>query len=67
MGIYDEWKKDIEEKLKKYSKDEELKETIPAVVKRCPKCHESSLEFDPKTGRIFCTRCGFEEYLKQIR
>ena len=66
MGIYDEWKKDIESKFKKYSR-EDIKEKIPAIVKRCPKCHNLSLEYDPKTGRIYCTKCGFEENIKQVK
>lgn len=56
MSIYEEWKKDVEEKLGKLRLDK-----IPAVVKRCPKCNSLSLEFDQKTGRIFCTKCGFEQ------
>ena len=67
MGAYSEWKKDMEKKLKKYSKEEELKEKIPAVIKRCPKCHNLSLEYDVKTGRIFCTRCGFEAFIPQMK
>ena len=55
--VYDEWKKEIEKKLKELP---EL-EKIPAMLKRCPKCNSLTLEFDPKTGRIYCTKCGFEE------
>ena len=58
MVIYEEWKKDVEEKLREAGLDK-----IPAVVKRCPKCNSLSLEFDQKTGRIFCTKCGFEVFL----
>ncbi len=57
MAIYEEWKKDIEEKLKEVGLDK-----IPAIVKRCPKCNSLSLEFDQKTGRVFCTKCGFEMF-----
>ena len=57
MSIYKEWKKDVEEKLRKPGLDK-----IPAVVKRCPKCISLSLEFDQKTGRVFCTKCGFEMF-----
>lgn len=66
MGIYTEWKKDIEQKLKKYTKEEELKEKIPAVIKRCPKCHKLTLEYDPKTDRIYCTSCGFETFIPRV-
>ena len=55
MSIYKEWKKDVEEELREVGLDK-----IPAIVKRCPKCNSLSLEFDQKTGRIFCTKCGFE-------
>ena len=57
MSIYEEWKKDVEEKLKEVGLDK-----IPAIVKRCPKCNLLSLEFDQKTGRVFCTKCGFEMF-----
>ncbi|MBA3063900.1 TFIIB-type zinc ribbon-containing protein [Candidatus Woesearchaeota archaeon] len=57
MVIYEEWKKNVEEKLREVGLDK-----IPAVVKRCPKCNSLSLEFDQKTGRIFCTKCGFEMF-----
>ena len=57
MRIYKEWKKDVEEKLKEVGLDK-----IPAIVKRCPKCNSLSLEFDQKTGRVFCTKCGFEMF-----
>jgi len=57
MNIYEEWKKDVEEKLKNVGLDK-----IPAIVKRCPKCNSLSLEFDKETGRVFCTKCGFEMF-----
>jgi len=60
MAIYEEWKKDIEEKLKDVGLDK-----IPARVKRCPYCNSLSLEFDQKTGRVFCTQCGFEIFLPE--
>jgi len=43
------------------------KEKIPAVVKRCPKCFSLTLEYDPETGRIYCTKCGFEEYITKMK
>ena len=68
MGIYDKWKKGVEKKIKKYTKEEEFKkEIIPAIVKRCPKCHKLTLQYYPKTGRIYCTSCGFEEYVKVVK
>ncbi|MBW2982497.1 hypothetical protein KY343_06465 [Candidatus Woesearchaeota archaeon] len=67
MGIYDKWKKDIESKIDRYTKDEKIKEKIPAIVKRCPKCNNLTLQFDPKTGRIYCTSCGFEEFIKTVK
>ncbi len=36
-------------------------EKVPALIQRCPKCNNLSLEFDIKTGKIKCTKCGFEE------
>jgi len=58
MEMYEEWRKNIEKKLGEAGLDK-----IPAVVKRCPKCNSLSLEFDSKTGRLFCTKCGFEVFL----
>lgn len=55
---YEEWKKEIDKIVDI--------EKIPAAVKRCPKCNSLSLEFDAKTGRIFCTKCGFEEWFKVL-
>jgi ribosomal protein S27AE len=59
MGIFDSWKKDMESKLKKYKEPEK----IPQIIKRCPKCLQMTLEYDPETGRIHCRRCGFEEHI----
>ena len=67
MGVFEEWKKGMEKKLKKYTKEEEIKEKIPAIIKRCPKCNNLSLEYDPKTGRIYCTKCGFEEHIPMTK
>ncbi|MDD5086992.1 MAG: TFIIB-type zinc ribbon-containing protein [Candidatus Nanoarchaeia archaeon] len=58
MEMYENWKKNIEKKLGEVGLDK-----IPSVVKRCPKCSSLSLEFDAKTGRLFCTKCGFEVFL----
>ncbi len=58
MSIYNEWKEDIEKKIK----DVDI-EQIPALIKRCPKCNNLSLDFDVKTGKIKCSECGFEEHI----
>ena len=56
--------KDLLERWKSYIEGEKFDvEKIPAVLKRCPKCYSLSLEYDPKTGRLYCTKCGFEVYL----
>jgi len=60
---YEDWKKEIDGLIGKKEFDIEK---IPAVVKRCPKCSSLSLEFDVKTGRIYCSKCGFEEWFKVL-
>ncbi len=67
MGVYEDWKKSVEQKISKFTKDEKLKEKIPAVIKRCPKCFSLSLEFDVKQGKIFCRKCGFEEKIPMVK
>ncbi len=59
--VFVKWRKDIEDIKEKLQKKEIRIEHVPALIKRCPKCGNLSLEFDPKTGRIYCTKCGFEE------
>lgn len=57
MGVYEDWKRDLEKTLGKgFSK-----EKIPSIIKRCPRCFNLSLEFDIEKGKIICRRCGFEE------
>ena len=56
------WRKEIEEKLKDVEP-----EKIPAIIRRCPQCKNLSLEFDPNTGIIKCTKCGFEQKLKVMK
>jgi len=63
---HDEWKREIEKVFNWDNRKIELKK-IPQVVKRCPKCGNLSLQFDMKSGRIFCIRCGFEEHVKQVK
>jgi len=56
---YESWKKQAEEVFgSDFYRGEKIK--IPAVIKRCPKCHQLTLEYNVKTGRIFCTNCDFE-------
>ncbi len=61
--VFKEWKEDIEKIKERLQKKEIEIEHVPALIKRCPKCGALSLEFDIKTGRIHCTKCGFEEYI----
>ena len=56
-SIFEEWKSNMEDILKK--KGNRLDGT------QCPKCQEPAIRFDKKTARIYCTACGFEEYLIQ--
>ncbi|MEE9524976.1 MAG: hypothetical protein V3V78_00020 [Candidatus Woesearchaeota archaeon] len=65
MGIYEEWKKEVEKKISKFTEDEKMK--IPSIIKRCPKCFELSLEFDVKNSKIKCTKCGFEENIPKLK
>lgn|GEM_PF-3170984 len=48
--------------------DEKIRrgEQIPQIIKRCPKCQNLSLTYDPETGKIRCSKCGFEESLPKI-
>ena len=64
MGVYEDWEKEVKEKIDKFNDDEKLKEKIPSIIKRCPKCFSLTLEFDIKTGKIHCTKCGFQTYIK---
>jgi len=52
------------EEIKQKLLNKEIKvEKIPALIQRCPKCRSLSLEFDIKTGRIYCAKCGFQEHV----
>ena len=57
---YETWKKQAEGIFGKefYNEGEVIK--IPSVIKRCPKCHKLSLEYDVRNGRIYCSNCEFE-------
>jgi len=48
--------------IKKPNPEEELIDNLNLIspIKKCPKCHALSLEFDPKTNKIKCMKCGFE-------
>ncbi len=39
-------------------------EKIVSPVKRCPQCHNLSLEFDASNNRIVCTKCGFTQNMR---
>lgn len=64
MDRLDRWKDDI---VRRMGRGELETERIPSVIKRCPACHRLSLEYDPNTGRISCSRCGFSENLPIIK
>lgn len=32
----------------------------------CPECHGHEFEFDKKTGKLTCRKCGYTTYLKVI-
>ena len=59
--LYTAWKKDISHKIAQLTI---FREKIPTVLKRCPKCKNLTLEFDSDKGRLYCTRCGFEEHVR---
>ena len=62
--IFENWKKEMEEKLKKFIENKEI--DIPLQKQRCPKCMKQTLEFDSKTGCFKCTSCGFEYCVKKV-
>jgi len=64
MSVRKEWESEIREKMKA-GEEESVKPA--AVTKRCPQCHNVSLEYDSKTGRIYCTKCGFEEFIPMFK
>lgn len=66
MALYSDWKKEIEDKLRKARSSGE-RESIPSIIKRCPKCNHLTLEYNPDTGEIRCSNCGFRENLMMIR
>ncbi len=66
MGVYDDWKKDVEDKLSKYNK-EEIIGKLPSTIKRCPECHHLSLNYDIETGKIHCSNCGFETFIPLMK
>ncbi|MEM4282559.1 MAG: hypothetical protein QXU88_02240 [Candidatus Woesearchaeota archaeon] len=52
------WIKELEKRVAEIGPKEI--EKIQVFVRRCPRCKQLSLEFDPNTGIIRCSRCGFE-------
>ena len=42
-------------------------EDIIEVRQRCPKCYKLTLTYDPETGKIFCTNCGFTQETKRVK
>lgn len=50
-------------RIKEEVKD--LRERVPALAQRCPKCHKLSLEYDPEKGSVRCKSCGFEVWIKK--
>ncbi|SVE53023.1 uncharacterized protein METZ01_LOCUS505877 [marine metagenome] len=59
---YEEWKKEMGDKIKNIKF-----EKLPQIIKRCPRCNSITLEFDVNTGKIKCTKCGFEENLPILK
>lgn len=64
---YDELKKGTGKIFNQHTERGVEFEKIPQLVRRCPKCRSLALEFDTSSGRIYCTRCGFEEHIKQVK
>ena len=36
-------------------------EEIPRILKRCPQCNNLSLTYDVESGKMRCSRCGYEQ------
>jgi len=62
--VFEEWKKEMEEKLKKFIEKKEL--DIPPEKQRCPKCMKRTVEFNPETGCFKCTSCDFEYCMRKV-
>lgn len=67
MGSFDEFRKNVEKKIKKCTKEEEIKKKAEYGARRCPRCFSMRLEYDHRTGKILCAECGFETYIKNIK
>ena len=63
--IFEEWKKDMDKKLKDFDLKREV--DIPQTKSRCPKCMKPTLEFDVEKGCFKCTNCGFEYCVKKVK
>jgi hypothetical protein len=60
MALIDEWKNEAELRLRKRGKN------TSALFPSCPVCHKHDFEYDNKTGRLKCRKCGFETHLKVV-
>jgi len=59
--LYAKWKKHVQEELF------DLPNLKPTKVNaKCPKCLSFSLEFDPDTGKVHCSSCGYEDYIAKV-
>lgn len=36
-------------------------EEAPQILKRCPKCQQLSLTYDSESGKMKCSKCGYEK------
>ncbi|TKJ17706.1 hypothetical protein CEE44_04200 [Candidatus Woesearchaeota archaeon B3_Woes] len=55
--MIEDFQKKLEENLKKGLEIEK----IVSIIKRCPQCHNLTLEFDSQNNKIICTKCGFTQ------
>lgn len=63
--IFEEWKKEMEDKLKRFIEKKELEK--PIQKQKCPKCMKTTLEFDEERGCFKCSNCGFEYCVKKVK
>ncbi len=55
MDSYDKWKARFTEQFGDF---------MP--LKRCPQCNSLDLRYNQRIGRLYCTKCGFEENIPQM-
>lgn len=36
-------------------------------VKKCPQCGKLTLQFNPKTGELYCTNCDFRKSMPRMQ